>query len=102
MLARPDDQLDAPITRTVARVFDYTRQEVAEPVWITGGNPDLQRGSRQTLSLSASVQPFGSQMLMLNTTYRLTVAKGGSTGFPELSPVIHKTKHVSHFKWLTL
>ncbi|MCW6533230.1 hypothetical protein [Sphingomonas lycopersici] len=82
------DQLDAPLTRTVMRVFDYARQEVAEPIWITGGNPALQRGSRRTLTLSAMVQPLGQQLLMLNVNYRQTVAKGGNAGFPELSPAI--------------
>src|SRR3546814_15956659 len=40
------DQLDGPIVTTVGRLFDYARQEIAEPVWITGGTPDLRRGSR--------------------------------------------------------
>ena len=82
------DQLDAPIVTTVSRIFDYTRQEVAEPVWITGGNPDLRRGSRQSLSLAATVRPLGGQMLTLNLAYRQSVAKGGVAGFPELTPAI--------------
>jgi hypothetical protein len=82
------DQRDAPLVRTVNRVFDYTRQEVAEPVWTMGGNPDLQRGSRRTISLSAMAQPLGDQSLSLNMNYRQTVANGGSAGFPELSPAI--------------
>lgn len=82
------DQLDAPLVRTVTRIFDYRRQDVAEPVWITGCNPALQRGTRRTLSLSALVQPFGDQRLMLTTNYRRTLARGGSTGFPELSPAV--------------
>jgi len=82
------DQLDGPIVTTVNRVFDYARQEVAEPVWITGGNPGLRRGSRQSLSLAATVRPLGGQMLTLNLGYRQSVAKGGVAGFPELTPAI--------------
>lgn len=82
------DQLYAPPVQTVTRLFDYRRQAVAEPVWITGGNPALQRGSRQTLSLSALVQPLGDQRLMLTSNYRRTLARGGAAGFPELSPAV--------------
>ena len=82
------DQRDAPLVRTVSRVFDYTRQEVAEPVWTMGGNPDLRRGSRETISLSAMVQPLADQSLSFNLNYRQTVANGGSAGFPELSPAV--------------
>lgn len=82
------DQLDAPIVTTVNRIFDYTRQEVAEPVWITGGNPDLKRGRQQSLTLTAMVRPLGDQTLTLNLGYRQSVAKGGLAAFPELTPVI--------------
>lgn len=82
------DQLDAPIVTTVNRVFDYQRQEIAEPIWTTGGNPDLERGRRQSLTLSAAVRPLGNQVLTINLGYRQSVAKGGVTGFPELTPAI--------------
>lgn len=82
------DELDAPIVTTVTRIFDYARQEVAEPVWITGGNPDLAGGSRQNLSLGALVRPLGSQLLTVNVGYRQSVAKGGLASFPELTPAI--------------
>lgn len=82
------DQLDAPIVTTVNRVFDYLRQEIAEPIWTTGGNPDLERGRRQNLTLSATVRPLGDQVLTINLGYRQSVAKGGVTGFPELTPAI--------------
>ncbi|WP_156483029.1 TonB-dependent receptor [Sphingopyxis granuli] len=82
------DQLDAPIVTTVTRVFDYARQEVAEPLWITGGNPDLRGGSRQSVSLAATLRPLGGQALTLNLGYRQSVAKGGVAGFPELTPAI--------------
>lgn len=82
------DQLDAPIETTVTRVFDYARQEVAEPLWITGGNPDLRGGSRQSVSLAATLRPLGGQALTLNLGYRQSVAKGGVAGFPELTPAI--------------
>lgn len=82
------DQLDAPIVTTVNRIFDYARQEIAEPVWITGGNPDLKRGRRQRLTLAAMVRPLGNEVLTINLGYRQSVAKGGLAAFPELTPAI--------------
>src|SRR5690606_40838407 len=82
------DQLDGPIVTSVGRLFDYARQEIAEPVWITGGNPDLRRGSRQGLSLAANLRPLGDQLLTLNLGYRQSVATGGVAAFPELTPAI--------------
>jgi hypothetical protein len=82
------DQLDAPIVTTVNRIFDYARQEIAEPVWVTGGNPDLKRGRRQSLTFAATVRPLGGQILTVNLGYRQSVAKGGLAAFPELTPAI--------------
>lgn len=82
------DQLDAPIVTTVTRVFDYSLQEIAEPIWTTGGNPDLERGRRQSLTLAATVRPLGDQVLTINLGYRQSVSKGGVTSFPELTPAI--------------
>lgn len=82
------DQLDGPIVTTVGRIFDYARQEIAEPVWVTGGNPDLKRGRRQSLTLAAMVRPLGNQILTLDFGYRQSVAKGGLAAFPELTPAI--------------
>lgn len=82
------DQLDAPVVTTVGRVFDYARQEVAEPLWVTGGNPDLRRGSRQGLALSAMIRPLGDELLTLDFGYRRSVAKRGVAFFPELTPAI--------------
>lgn len=82
------DQLDGPLVTTINRIFDYARGEIAEPVWITGGNPALGRGSRQRLAFNAIVRPLGDQAVSLNVGYRQTVAKGAVAGFPELTPVI--------------
>lgn len=82
------DQLDGPVTTTVNRVFDFLRQETVDVVWITGGNPDLARGNRRGLSLTARILPFDTQMLSLNLGYRQQVATGGAASFPELTPSI--------------
>jgi hypothetical protein len=82
------DQLDGPLFTTINRIFDYARGEIAEPVWITGGNPALGRGSRQRLALNAVIRPLGDQTLSLNIGYRQSIAKGAVRAFPELTPVI--------------
>lgn len=82
------DQLDAPRDETVRRVYDFSRQEAVEAVWITGGNPLLRGGSRQSLSLSAQIRPLSSQMLTLDFAYRERNSSGGVAPFPELTPVI--------------
>ncbi|HEY0597041.1 hypothetical protein [Sphingopyxis sp.] len=80
--------LNGPIVTRINRIFDYRRGEIAEPVWITGGNPDLRGGSMQSLSFDANVRPFNDQVLTLSVGYRQSVAKGAISAFPELTPVI--------------
>lgn len=82
------EQLGAPRIETVRRVYDFVRQEVAEPLWITGGNPLLHRGSRQSLSLDVRVRPFDSPVLSLSVGYRQSSGEGGVAPFPELTPTI--------------
>jgi hypothetical protein len=82
------EQLDGPLVTTLTRIFDYARGEIAEPAWIVGGNPALTRGSRDSLALTATVRPLGDQSVSLNIGYRRTDAKGGVSGFPELTPAV--------------
>ena len=82
------EQLGAPRIETVRRIYDFTRQEVAEPLWITGGNSLLHRGSRQSLSFDVRVRPFDSPMLSVNLGYRQNRGEGGIAPFPELTPTI--------------
>lgn len=82
------EQLDGPRDETVRRVYDFARQETVEVMWITGGNPLLRGGSRQSLSLSAQMRPLGSQMLTLDIAYRARNGTGGVAAFPELTPVV--------------
>lgn len=82
------DQLDGPRLETIVRTYDFARGEVAEPVWTTGGNPDLGQGSRQSLSLNAMVQPLGSPALTVNVGYRRTKAAGAAASFPDLTPAV--------------
>ncbi len=78
--------LNGLIVTKINRIFDYGRGEIAEPVWITGGNPDLRAGSMQSLSLDANVRPFNDQGLTLSFGYRQSVAKGAISTFPEPHP----------------
>lgn len=82
------EQLDAPLVTTINRVFDYAQQEIAEPIWITGGNPGLMRGSRETIGLDARINPFDDRSLTLSVGYRQRTARGAVATFPELTPAI--------------
>lgn len=72
----------------VTRVYDFVRQEIAEPVRVVGGNPDLQKGSRYGVSLNAMLRPFASQFLTLNMGYQRRVADGGVGALPAFTPVV--------------
>ncbi len=82
------EDLGAPRVETVTRVYDFLRQEVAEPLWITGGNPLLSRGSAQSLSLEVRLRPLGSPLLSVNVGYRSRRGEGGVAPFPELTPAM--------------
>lgn len=82
------DQLNGPRIESVNRIYDFAKQEFVEPIWITGGNPELKEGSRQSLLLSGVLRPFNSQIATFNFGYRKALAKGGTTSFPELTPII--------------
>lgn len=82
------NQLDDPIITTVNRIFDYSRAEMADVIWITGGNPALRRGTQRNMALAATIRPLNNQAVSLNIAYRRNVAEGGVAGFPELTPVI--------------
>lgn len=80
------EQLGAPRVETTRRIYDFVRQEVAEPLWITGGNPLLHRGSRQSFSFDVRVRPFDSPLLSVNIGYRQNSGEGAVAPFPELTP----------------
>ncbi len=82
------EQLDAPAISTIVRIYDYARQESVDALWITGGNPGLGRGRRQSRALTAMLRPLGDQAVTLNFGYSEQVAKGGVAAFPELTPAI--------------
>ncbi|AJA09084.1 hypothetical protein SKP52_10915 [Sphingopyxis fribergensis] len=86
--APSSDQISGPVVTSLVRVFDYERGEIAEPIWITGGNPDLRLGRRRSLTLASKIKPFDDEFLALNFTYRQIVAKGGIAPFPDLTPAV--------------
>lgn len=87
-LAPSAEQLTAPYVEEVRRIYDLTRQEIAEPVWVTGGNPDLRSGHRRTWSLGINLRPFDPRLLSLSTEYQRQRSTGGVGGFPGLTPAI--------------
>ena len=82
------EQLGAPRVETVNRIYDFGRREVAEPIWITGGNPRLRDGSRRTLSLGLQLRPLADRSLIFNIAYRAHRGRDGIAPFPELTPAI--------------
>lgn len=82
------DQLDGPLVIRIDRVFDFVRQETVEVTSTTGGNSDLGRGRRRSLTLNARLLPFDDPRLTFNLGYRGQVAMGGVTNFPELTPAV--------------
>lgn len=82
------DLLHGPVITTVNRIFDFARQETVDVVSTIGGNPDLGRGSQQSLSLTATATPLGDHTLAVNIGYRAQTATGGVASFPELTPAI--------------
>ncbi|QDX26477.1 hypothetical protein FPZ54_10875 [Sphingomonas suaedae] len=82
------DELDGPPVTTVRRIFDFATQETVDVISTAGGNPELARGSQQSLSLTARLAPFDDQFLAFNIGYRAQTARGGITSLPELTPAI--------------
>lgn len=81
-------QLNGPRTETLVQIYDPIRQEVAHPVWIMGGNPDLRRGARTNLVLKAMWRPLNGRSLTLDLGYQRQVASGGIAAFPQLTPAV--------------
>jgi hypothetical protein len=82
------DQLGGPYIEEVKRIYDYRRQEIAEPLWITGGNPDLGGGRLRSYSLRASLTPFADPQITLSSQYQRQSATGGAGLFPTLTPAV--------------
>lgn len=83
-------QITKPIVTTINRIFDFRGQEMADPIWITGGNPELNgRHSRvQNLTVNLTVTPLSQHDLALNFGYRQSSTTGGTAEFPELTPAV--------------
>lgn len=83
-------QTDSLIITTTSRVFDYSRQEIADVIWIAGGNParDRRQSRQRNINVLFTATPFDQQDLSLDFRYRHSKATGGSTEFPELTPTV--------------
>lgn len=82
------DQLGGAYVEEIKRIYDYRRQEIAEPLWITGGNPDLGRGRLRSYSLRASLTPFADPQISITSQYQRQSATGGAGLFPTLTPAV--------------
>lgn len=82
------EQLYGPRIELITRLFDFVQQEYVQPISVFGGNPDLEGGSIDTLSASATMRPFKGDIATLNIEYRRRVARGGIASLPTLTPDI--------------
>lgn len=82
------EQLHAPRVEAVETVFDFARQEMAEVIRVTGGNPTLQDGSARRLSIDGVLKPLGDQRLTFSLNYRRDRQTGGIAALPELTPAV--------------
>ena len=89
-LVPTDEQLNGPYVEEVRRVYDFAQREIAEAVWVTGGNRDLGRGNLRNYSLRAALRPFSDRPLTLTSEYRRHSATGGVGSFPGLTPAVER------------
>ena len=80
--------LEGPRVETINRVYDFIRQEVAEPVWITGGNPALRRGARHAFTLNGTFYPLSREGPTLNVSYQRVTGRRGSGALPTSAPSV--------------
>ncbi|WP_313434698.1 hypothetical protein [Novosphingobium sp.] len=83
-------QTSNPTVTTVNRIFDFKRQEIAEPIWTTGGNSELdpRRSRQENVNMALQLTPFSNQDFTLGVNYHRSKATDGVAGFPELTPVV--------------
>lgn len=86
----PDQaQLSAPLQETPqVRIYDYATGELAEVTAVSGGNPDLKRGSNRSLSGNLSIMPWSWEGPSLNVGYERQEARGGIGALPTLTPAV--------------
>lgn len=82
------DQIGGAYVEEIRHIYDIRRQETVDALWITGGNPDLGRGTQRSYSLRAALRPFGPAPLTLTFEYRRQEASGGVAAFPTLTPAV--------------
>lgn len=87
-LAPTPEQVGGAYVEEIRRVYDIRRDEAVDALWITGGNPDLGRGSQRIYSIRAALRPFGPALLTLTSEYRRQAASGGAAAFPALTPAV--------------
>ncbi|HEY9090723.1 hypothetical protein [Parasphingorhabdus sp.] len=82
------DQIGGPYVEEIRRIYDFRREEIADVLWITGGNPDLNRGKQNLYSLSATIRPLARPILTLTSEYQRHISTGGVGAFPAFTPVV--------------
>lgn len=80
------EQLHGPRIEVVTRLFDFAQQEYVQPIRVFGGNPGLEGGSVNNLSMNVVIRPIKGDFATFNINYRRRIAKGGIISFPTLTP----------------
>ncbi|QJU58887.1 TonB-dependent receptor [Sphingomonas sp. AP4-R1] len=83
-------QLNGQTTFVPQSVFDYTRQEPAEIIRASGGNPNLRGGSQLRRVVSASIQPEFLKLVTATASYRTSHLRDAIAPFPDLTQEIEQ------------
>jgi hypothetical protein len=83
------EQLGAPLLATPnIRTFDFTRGEVVDAIWLSGGNPQLRLEDRRVWRLGLTARPLAATDLTLSLDYHAARADQPIASFPIVTPQI--------------
>ena len=80
------EQLTGPIVIIDGfRTYDFIRQETVLVRYITGGNPDLELGTRRTTNIGGTYRPFEKVDFTLNADYKRMIGHDAVAALPSVS-----------------
>lgn len=83
-------QLFSPAIVVPVYAFDYRTGSTSRFYRIAGGNPDLEAGRVQNVTVRATIRPMKSRQLTLTHAFQRTTSHGAFSAFPMLTPAIEE------------